>query len=175
VFYSLGSDPLQLWDKRTREGNIDYVQDNVLRSKVLELSGENVANNYIVCPKDPKRSLGITLPHFVLLVRNLGRFFTFEVQIMDDKGARRRFRASNFQSTTRVKPYICTMPLQLDDGWNQIHLDLASFTKRAYGTNYSHTVQVQIHSNCRIRRVYFAEKILSDDELPAALKLFSPE
>lgn len=27
---------------------------------------------------------------------------------------RRRFRASNYQSTTRVKPFICTMPMRLD-------------------------------------------------------------
>lgn len=28
-------------------------------------------------------------------------------------------------------------------------------TKRAYGTNYTETLRVQIHANCRIRRVYF--------------------
>jgi len=74
-----------------------------------------------------------------------------------------------------VKPFICTMPLQLDEGWNQIHLDLASYTKRAYGTNYTQTLQIQVHSNCRIRRIYFAEKMMNEEELPAALKLFSPE
>ena len=37
------------------------------------------------------------------------------------------------QSTTRVKPFICTMPMRLDDGWNQVQFNLADFTKRAYG------------------------------------------
>ena len=37
------------------------------------------------------------------------------------------------QSTTRVKPFICTMPMRLDDGWNQIQFNLADFTRRAYG------------------------------------------
>ena len=37
-----------------------------------------------------------------------------EVQVLDDKNVRRRFRASNYQSTTRVKPFICTMPMRLD-------------------------------------------------------------
>lgn len=41
-------------------------------------------------------------------------------QVLDDKNVRRRFRASNYQSTTRVKPFICTMPMRLDDGWNQV-------------------------------------------------------
>lgn len=53
--------------------------------------------------------------------------------ILDDKGQRRRFRASNYQSATRVKDFICTMPMRLDDGWNQIQFNLAEFTRRAYG------------------------------------------
>ena len=57
---------------------------------------------------------------------------------------RRRFRASNYQSTTRVKPFICTMPMRLDDGWNQIQFNLSDFTRRAYGTNYIETLRVQV-------------------------------
>lgn len=66
-------------------------------------------------------------------MKNLKRYFSFEVTIMDDKGQRRRFRASNYQSATRVKDFICTMPMRLDDGWNQIQFNLAEFTRRAYG------------------------------------------
>ena len=81
--------------------------------------------------------------------------------MLDDKDVRRRFRASNYQvghppvtpqSTTRVKPFICTMPMRLDEGWNQIQFNLSDFTRRAYGTNYIETLRVQIHANCRIRR-----------------------
>jgi hypothetical protein len=76
------------------------------------------------------------------------------VQVLDDKNVRRRFRASNYQSTTRVKPFICTMPMRLDEGWNQIQFNLSDFTRRAYGTNYIETLRVQIHANCRIRRCH---------------------
>lgn len=69
-------------------------------------------------------------------------FFTGKV--LDDKNVRRRFRASNYQSTTRVKPFICTMPMRLDDGWNQIQFNLSDFTRRAYGTNYIETLRVQV-------------------------------
>ena len=72
-------------------------------------------------------------------------------QVLDDKNVRRRFRASNYQSTTRVKPFICTMPMRLDDGWNQIQFNLSDFTRRAYGTNYIETLRVQVNiSNCNI-------------------------
>jgi hypothetical protein len=101
-------------------------------------------------------------------------FLTGLFQVLDDKNVRRRFRASNYQSTTRVKPFICTMPMRLDDGWNQIQFNLADFTRRAYGTNYVETLRVQIHANCRIRRVYFSDRLYSEEELPAEFKLYLP-
>jgi Protein of unknown function (DUF667) len=48
------------------------------------------------------------------------------------------------QSVTRVKPFICTMPLKVDDGWNNIQLNLSDLTRRAYGTNYVETLRVQV-------------------------------
>merc|ERR1719258_190655 len=118
--------------------------------------GTNVSTNYITCPADPGKTLGIKLPFLVMIIKNLRKYFTFEVMVLDDKNVRRRFRASNYQSTTRVKPFICTMPMRLDEGWNQIQFNLSDFTRRAYGTNYIETLRVQIHANCRIRRIYFS-------------------
>jgi hypothetical protein len=68
-----------------------------------------------------------------------------DIKVLDDRNVRRRFRASNYQSTTRVKPFICTMPMRLDDGWNQIQFNLSDFTRRAYGTNYIETLRVQVN------------------------------
>jgi hypothetical protein len=136
--------------------------------------GTNVSTSYIVCPADPKQTLGIKLPFLVMIIKNLKKYFTFEVQVLDDKGVKRRFRASNYQSTTRVKPFICTMPMRLDEGWNQIQFNLSDFTRRAYGTNYVETLRVQIHANCRIRRIYFSDRLYSEEELPPEFKLFIP-
>jgi len=94
--------------------------------------------------------------------------------VLDDKNVRRRFRASNYQSTTRVKPFICTMPMHLDEGWNQIQFNLSDFTRRAYGTNYIETLRVQIHAYCRIRRIYFSDGLYSEEDLPPEFKLFLP-
>ena len=150
------------------------------------------STTYITCPADPRKTLGIKLPFLVMIIKNLKKYFTFEVQVctgsraqndvnqvhsphclllssllvavqineiqtwnsacasiisvqvLDDKNVRRRFRASNYQSTTRVKPFICTMPMRLDDGWNQIQFNLSDFTRRAYGTNYIETLRVQV-------------------------------
>jgi hypothetical protein len=195
ILYSIGSKPLQIWDKKVRNGHIKRITDNDIQSLVLEIVGTNVSTTYITCPADPKKTLGIKLPFLVMIIKNLKKYFTFEVQVLDDKNVRRRFRASNYQSTTRVKPFICTMPMRLDDGWNQIQFNLSDFTRRAYGTNYIETLRVQvsqpyfsnkslfaqlnrfnfqIHANCRIRRVYFSDRLYSEDELPPEFKLYLP-
>ena len=36
------------------------------------------------------------------------------------------------------------------------------------------TLRVQIHANCRIRRVYFSDRLYSEEELPAEFKLYLP-
>jgi hypothetical protein len=62
----------------------------------------------------------------------------------------------------------------MDDGWNQIQFNLADFTKRAYGTNYVETLRVQVHANCRLRRIYFSDRLYSEEELPPEFKLYLP-
>lgn len=156
------------------DGHIKRPQDEDIQSNVLEIIGTNVQSTYITCPADPSATLGIKLPFLAIIVKNLKKYFTFEIQVLDDKNVRRRFRASNFQSVTRVKPYICTMPLKLDDGWNNIQLNLADLTKRAYGTNYVETLRVQVHANCRLRRIYFSDRLYSEEELPPEFKLYLP-
>ena len=130
---------------QVRNGHIKRITDNDIQSLVLEIVGTNVSTTFITCPADPKKTLGIKLPFLVMIIKNLKKYFTFEVQVLDDKNVRRRFRASNYQSTTRVKPFICTMPMRLDDGWNQIQFNLSDFTRRAYGTNYIETLRVQVN------------------------------
>lgn len=174
VLYSIGSKPLQIWDSEVKNGHIKRITDEDIQSSVLEIVGTNVSTNYINCPKSSDKTLGIKLPFLVMIIKNMRKYFTFEVQVLDDKNIRRRFRASNYQSTTKVKPFICTMPMRLDDGWNQIQFNLADFTRRAYGTNYIETLRIQIHANCRIRRIYFSDRLYSEEELPPEFKLFMP-
>lgn len=171
-----------------QNGHIKRLTDPDIMSSVLEIMGTNVSTTYITSPENPKQHLGIKLPFLVMIIKNvcicltcilwvfckLKKYFSFEVQVLDDKGIRRRFRASNYQRSTRVKPFICTMPMRLDDGWNQIQFNLSDFTQRAYGTNYIETLRVQIHANCRIRRIYFSDRLYSEQELPSDFKLFLP-
>ncbi|XP_053959647.1 cilia- and flagella-associated protein 20 [Anastrepha ludens] len=173
VFYSLGSSPLQFWSTHIQNGYIKRVIDEDVKSVVMEIMGSNVSTTYITGPRDPKMSFGIKLPFLVLLIKNLHKYFTFEVKILDDQRFMRRFRVSNFQSKTSVKPFCTAMPMGMSPGWNQIHFNLADFTRRAYGTNYLETVRLQIHANVRIRRIYFTDHLYSEEDLPNEFRLVS--
>lgn len=173
ILYSIGSKPLQIWQKKVENGHIKRIMDGDMQSSVIEIMGHNVSNCYITCPENPNETLGIKMPYLVLLIKYMKKYFTFEVQVRDDKDVKRRFRASNYQSNTRVKPFICTIPMKLDEGWNQIHFNLTDFTRRAYGSNYLETLRVQIHANCRIRRIYFTDQLLSSNKLPDEYRAYS--
>ncbi|OEH79740.1 cilia- and flagella-associated protein 20 [Cyclospora cayetanensis] len=171
ILYSVGSHPLQLWARREGGGSsITKKRDDALGTTAIELRGP-VPACHICCPPDPEKALGVTLPVIVLLVKNLNKLFSFEVQTVDSKGVKRRFRASNFQKTARIKPYLCTMPLRMDCGWVYVHLNLADLTRKAFGTNYVQTSRVQVHANCRLKRIFFAEYPFREDQLPEELRL----
>ncbi|KAJ3609974.1 hypothetical protein NHX12_022068, partial [Muraenolepis orangiensis] len=63
-----------------RNGHITRVIDNDIQSQVLEVEGANVSTTYITFPADPKETLGIKLPFIVMDVKNLNKFFTFEIE-----------------------------------------------------------------------------------------------
>ena len=173
ILYAIGSKPLQIWRRNINNGYVKRITDFEMQSSVIEICGANVSTCFLTCPISPKQTLGIKMPFLVLLIKYLKKYFTFEVQVIDDKNVKRRFRASNYQSNTRVKPFICTIPMKLDEGWNQIHFNLTDFTRRAYGTNYLETLRVQIHANCRIRRIYFTDQLLSSKSIPAEYRAFN--
>ncbi|CAH8610282.1 unnamed protein product [Schistosoma margrebowiei] len=174
VFYSIGSKPLEMWDKHVCNGRVYRMTDEEIQSYVLEILGQNISTTYITCPNAKKKSLAVKMPILVIVLKNLNKYFSFEVQILDDQNLKRRFHASTCQTATVVKPFACMMPMKLDEGWNQVQFDLADFTRRAYGTTYIETVKLSIHANCRLRRVYFCDRIYSEDELPRDYKLYLP-
>ena len=41
--------------------------------------GTNVSTNFVIAPADPKETLGIKLPFLVMIIKNLKKYYTFEV------------------------------------------------------------------------------------------------
>ena len=71
VLYSVGSKPLQIWDKQVSNGHIKRMTDSDIQSSVLEIMGSNVSTTFISCPIDPKKVLGIKLPFLVMIIKNV--------------------------------------------------------------------------------------------------------
>lgn len=175
VFYSIGSKPLLIWDSKVSHGNIKRITDEDAKSLALDIRGVNVETCYITAPTAPCTNLGIKLPFLTIIVKNLNKPFSFEIQILDDRQQLRRFRCSNYQTKCRVTSFTTYMPLALNSGWNQIQLNLADFTQNAYGTGYMETVRITVHANCRLRNVYFSDRLYMDDEKPAAFKFVAKD
>ncbi|XP_061720664.1 uncharacterized protein LOC133527601 [Cydia pomonella] len=173
VFYSCGSKPLELWEVHMENGHVARLLDPDIKSMVLDIRGNNVSTAYITCPTN-NRILGITMPFMIMVVKNLKKYFTFEVTILDDSGTRRRFRVSNFQSTTQILPMATAMPIGLADGWNQIQFNLSEFTRRAYNKAFVEVQKIKVNANIRLRRIYFAEKLTPEEDLPAEYRIFLP-
>ena len=65
MFFSLGSKPLELWNKvvGVEGGEIRKVTDQDIQSPVYELLAPNtlIPKVYLACPADPSKTLGIKL------------------------------------------------------------------------------------------------------------------
>merc|ERR1712071_722708 len=85
ILYSIGSKPLQIWDKKVRNGHIKRITDNDIQSLVLEIEGTNVSTTYITCPADAKKTLGIKLPYLVMIIKNLKKYFTLRCRYSTTK------------------------------------------------------------------------------------------
>ena len=67
---------MQIWDKCVRNGHIKRITDPDIQSSVLEIMGTNVSTNYITCPADANKTLGIKLPFLVMIIKNVRKKLT---------------------------------------------------------------------------------------------------
>ncbi|XP_055701393.1 cilia- and flagella-associated protein 20-like [Phlebotomus papatasi] len=178
VFYSGGSKPLENWSvSKLQTGHGKIRTDEEIRGFVLELISTNVATAFIQTPLTPLDSLKIKWPFVTLQLKNLKRYFAFEIQVLDDQGIKRRLRFANYQKKPKVGIFCTQMPLYLNPGWNQIQLNLPEYMRRAYGTNYVETVGMVVHANTRLRRIYFTRKLYPEEEKPSCfrVRIFPPK
>jgi hypothetical protein len=54
---------------------------HLLRVLLLITNVHLCSTTFITCPADPKKTLGIKLPFLVMIIKNLKKYFTFEVQV----------------------------------------------------------------------------------------------
>ncbi|ETB56889.1 hypothetical protein, variant 1 [Plasmodium yoelii 17X] len=158
---------------RTKKGCVRKVLDDSIKLSSIEIVSENTSDSYIYTAPGKYNSLAISLPILVLIVKNMNKYFSFRISIMDNKRCRRTFRISNFQTVTRISNKWCTMPMVLNEGWNILQINLSDYTEKAFKTKYVETIELQINASIRIRCIYFCDRIYKNEELKDEFKIFS--
>lgn len=113
---------------------------------------------YIMAPKAPWQSLYVTHPHIFIQMKNFRRNSAFEILVLDDKRVRRRFCfATWFKAGTaggsRQLPFYCEVPLRLEYGWNEVHVDCLELLQNTYKSTFVELVRIKFYANCRVRQV----------------------
>ncbi|VEV57209.1 transcription factor IIb, putative [Plasmodium vinckei vinckei] len=173
LLLSAGSKPLEIWKMRTKKGCVRKVLDDTIKLSAIEILSENTSDSYIYTSPGKYNSLAISLPILVLIVKNMNKYFSFRISVMDNKRCRRTFRISNFQTVTRLSNKWCTMPMVLNEGWNILQINLSDYTEKAFKTKYVETIELQINASIRIRCIYFCDRIYNNEELKDEFKIFS--
>lgn len=171
ILFSVGPRPLNDWDQNVENGYIKRLTDPDIKSQVLEICSANAENTYITMPRESGESLHVTLPVFSFVLKYLEKFFFVDITVIDDTKTKRTFKISNAITRAHIKTNSAKIPMKLINGWNNVSINLADFVKRAYGTTYVETERVKIYANCRIRRAFFANKELNEDEIPSQYRL----
>lgn len=137
------------------------LDDEARSFHVLELSNPRAnLGTFISAPKSALNALHITLPHMVMAMKNYRRNFAFDVLVMDSMAYRRRFCFATWYNPALLKKFafMCQIPLRLEIGWNEIHVNFNDLVKSTYKTEYVETIRIQIYANCKLRQVKLSQR-----------------
>ena len=171
LFSSTQNKPLQNWDYKVENGYIKKLNDEEIKSPIIEIFSSTAENTFITTPKESNDKLKIKLPLISLVLKNIERYFSLEVLILDDNNIKRLFKASNNNKNAHVKNNSCNIPLKLVKGWNLITFNMSDLTRKAYGTNFVEIHRVVLHANCHLRRILISSSNLKEDQIPIEERL----
>ncbi|GAA5988598.1 hypothetical protein JCM5350_005761 [Sporobolomyces pararoseus] len=161
---------------------IAHEHNKNLRSRVLHLQDPDCRTTSVrwgsLVRKDgmgAEGALGIELEYLHLQVKNLGQNFFFDVAVIDDRGEVFVLRSSTFQSAPKLypsnahEPTLLHLPLTfpppspaLLTSWSTITLPLATLLSSLHllgapaPGRFSSVIGIEVHANCRIRRIWFS-------------------
>ncbi|CAM9209139.1 unnamed protein product [Ectocarpus sp. 13 AM-2016] len=146
-----------------QEGNEASVfDDEELGVQVVELLGRRCGVAF------PCSSI---LRNLCLHVKTLDKFFSFEVEIVDDTKRYRYIDISNTRSVADIGDDRALLPLKLEDGWQRVNIDLERTVRLVFGSSYLTTSQVTVRASARVAKLFFQSQPFSDYELPSHLRV----
>ena len=135
-----------------------------------------LTSSLLVVPRSPPRYLTLHL-------KELDKFLSFSVTVLDEEMKQRVFQVSNKRSHAvisnekkmdadgnEVEYSVCTLPLVIDKGWQMTCLDLVDLCKNAFGTEKPNTLAITVRGECRVSKIFFHNERYSDAEMPPHLR-----
>lgn len=94
-------------------------------------------------------------------------------KVLDSKNIHRRFKISTFATKTKIGPFGTHSPLTWIEGWNRLTLNLESFTKTVYDTNFLECRRITVlFKNITEEKTIFLSILIDSCELSYSTCIF---
>lgn len=104
-------------------------------------------------------------------MKHLAKFVTLEIEVVDSQSEFRTLLLSSKKSIVSVSGSRVEVPILLGEGWQLVKVDLEDLVFKAFGTAYLKTVHITINSACRLSKLFMADQVYSDAQLPPHLRV----
>ena len=104
-------------------------------------------------------------------MKHLAKFVTLEIEVVDSQSKFRTLLLSSKKSIVSVIGSRVEVPILLGEGWQLVKVDLEDLVFKAFGTAYLKTVHITINSACRLSKLFMADQVYSDAQLPPHLRV----
>jgi TorA maturation chaperone TorD len=105
-----------------------------------------------------------------LFIKHVDKFCSLEVEVVDSAEQYRLLNMSNRRSTATIDGDEALLPLELEEGWNYLCLNLEDVVAAAFGSQYLTTTRVTINGSCSVARVYFQDRHYTVMDLPDCIR-----
>jgi hypothetical protein len=159
-----------LLDCAVRGPEISIIEDKELSMtnppSVVELLG---ADSRITFFTDCARQ------YLVINFKSVDRFLTIILNCVDDTGEMKTIVITNKASFITADRQSCKLPLQIEEGWQHLCIDLEDLLANAFSASFSSCREVTVCGSCRLSKVYFQSQRYADVELPKFLRVLGED
>lgn len=146
---------------------VTILSDPELHAETVELLG---AETRLVIP------VKCDLPYLVMHVKDLEKFFTITLKVVDQERRVRTLEMATKLTATRIAASKVSMPLVLEPGrWNHLCIDMPDMVSRAFGASFQYCKEIVVTADCALARMFFQDRMYEDVELPPFLRVVDPD
>ena len=113
--------------------------------------------------------------YLVVNFKSVDRFLPMTLTCVDDTGEVKNIEITNKASFITADRQNCKLPLQIEEGWQHLCIDLEDLLANAFAATFSSCKEITVCGSCRLSKLYFQSQTYSDVELPKFLRVFGEE